>query len=73
MALFSERMSRFAQKPLDTADIVRDACLLQLSSERLVPKWITLTLAVCWEHTAYSDWGTLPADLPLAHARRRKS
>ena len=30
MALFHERMLKYARKLLDTADIVRDACLQQL-------------------------------------------
>jgi hypothetical protein len=35
MALFDERTDRYAQKLLDTADIVREAMLGQLPTEQL--------------------------------------
>ena len=37
MALFLERMLQCAQKELDTADIVREAILQQLTEPLLIP------------------------------------
>jgi len=40
MALFSECTDRYAQKTLDTADIVREAIYQQLPSQMLLTTWV---------------------------------